>query len=586
MALADSGNYHESRYFAMWPRFQGRLDEFHLPRLIHNCTGQKFAPFGEAVIATQDTCIGFEICEEFFVSNAPHTTMALDGVELFSNGSASHHELGKYARKVKLLKSAMARAGGIYLYANALGCDGDRLYHDGGSLVVANDHFVVGDGLFSLQDVVVVTATVDFEEVRTFRGMMQSLAKQAQYAAVVYPRVLVDFSLSCHSTAAEAQNLEPCLIGSVCLGCLSLEDKEANKLKVPTVEEELTVAPAMWLFDYLRRSGASGLFLPLSGGLDSCSGALIVYRLAQILENACKQHIEPAIVFCSETLKLQTGEFDRKKICGKLLLTCYMATVHSSDTTRVLAKDIADTIGSTHLTFGFDGVVNAVIAVIKTALSFIPTFAVKGGSRAEDLALQNIQARLRMVLSYAVAQLAPIAMNRVGPLLVMATGNAAECLRGYYTKYDCSSGDVNPLGSLDKRQLRKLVAYAKEQNLEMRNVLQRVLDAVPTAELVPLSIHQTDEVDMGMTYDDLALLGHLRSVMRLGPHSMRAKLDELRPEAAELNSTLVRCFYGYYSINRHKVATLPPTFHAAPTGPDDNRFDMRPLIYPQHWASQ
>ena len=69
-----------------------------------------------------------------------------------------------------------------------------------------------------------------------------------------------------------------------------------------------------------------------------------------------------------------------------------------------------------------------------------------GGTRAENLALQNIQARLRMVVAYLLAQLRPWTRNRSGFLLVLGTGNVDEGLRGYLTKYDCSSADLNPIG--------------------------------------------------------------------------------------------------------------------------------------------
>lgn len=71
-----------------------------------------------------------------------------------------------------------------------------------------------------------------------------------------------------------------------------------------------------------------------------------------------------------------------------------------------------------------------------------------GGSRAENLALQNIQARLRMVVAYLLAQLRPWTRARSGFLLVLGTGNVDELLRGYLTKYDCSSADLNPIGEL------------------------------------------------------------------------------------------------------------------------------------------
>ncbi len=47
--------------------------------------------------------------------------------------------------------------------------------------------------------------------------------------------------------------------------------------------EEIANAPALWLWDYLRRSGARGYFLPLSGGADSASVSAIVASMAKIL---------------------------------------------------------------------------------------------------------------------------------------------------------------------------------------------------------------------------------------------------------------------------------------------------------------
>lgn len=34
-------------------------------------------------------------------------------------------------------------------------------------------------------------------------------------------------------------------------------------------------------------------------------------------------------------------------------------------------------------------------------------------------------------------------------------------LRGYFTKYDCSSADINPIGGISKSDLRRFIAYAQ-----------------------------------------------------------------------------------------------------------------------------
>lgn len=84
-------------------------------------------------------------------------------------------------------------------------------------------------------------------------------------------------------------------------------------------------------------------------------------------------------------------------------------------------------------------------------------FTKEGGSWREDLALQNIQARSRMSLAYMFANMELEVRKRKGFLLVLGSGNLCESLRGYFTKYDCSSADINPIGSFSKVRLREFL---------------------------------------------------------------------------------------------------------------------------------
>jgi hypothetical protein len=75
----------------------------------------------------------------------------------------------------------------------------------------------------------------------------------------------------------------------ICRQPVSLTQKAAvkcmsNDLRIlPTPMEEIASAPALWLWDYLRRSGARGFFLPLSGGADSAAVAAIVASMSRII---------------------------------------------------------------------------------------------------------------------------------------------------------------------------------------------------------------------------------------------------------------------------------------------------------------
>ena len=42
------------------------VEDHPLPELVREATGQQVAPFGDALVETNDTCIGFEICEELW----------------------------------------------------------------------------------------------------------------------------------------------------------------------------------------------------------------------------------------------------------------------------------------------------------------------------------------------------------------------------------------------------------------------------------------------------------------------------------------------------------------------------------------
>jgi NAD+ synthase (glutamine-hydrolysing) len=64
-----------------------------------------------------------------------------------------------------------------------------------------------------------------------------------------------------------------------------------------------------------------------------------------------------------------------------------------------------------------------------------------------------------MVMSFLMAQLVPWTQGGNGFLLVLGTSNIAEGLRGYLTKYDCSSADINPIGGINKTDLKAFLHY-------------------------------------------------------------------------------------------------------------------------------
>lgn len=79
-------------------------------------------PIGHIVLSCRDTDVGYEICEEAWVSNNPMIEQSLMGCEIFINPSGSHIEQGKLNRKLQLVEELTERHGGAYIYSNIKGC--------------------------------------------------------------------------------------------------------------------------------------------------------------------------------------------------------------------------------------------------------------------------------------------------------------------------------------------------------------------------------------------------------------------------------------------------------------------------------
>lgn len=115
---------------------------------------QETCPIGDALIATRDTCLGHEVCEELWNVKSTHIEMSLAGAEIIVNSSASYMQLRKAYVMTDLVKSASSKAGGAYLYSNSRGCDGQRILLNGCSAVALNGDIIARGKQFSLQEVV------------------------------------------------------------------------------------------------------------------------------------------------------------------------------------------------------------------------------------------------------------------------------------------------------------------------------------------------------------------------------------------------------------------------------------------------
>ncbi|KAE8694657.1 Glutamine-dependent NAD(+) synthetase [Hibiscus syriacus] len=320
------------------------------------------------------------------------------------------------------------------------------------------------------------------------------------------------------------------------------------------------------------------ILLPLCGGTDSSSVAAIVGCMCQLVVKEIAKGDEQDKADAIRIGNYTDGKFpiDSKEFAKRIFYTVYIGSENSSEAKKMRAKVLADEIGSWHLDVCIDGVVSSLLSLFQTlgkdhVIRLTLQGQVDGGSNVENLGLQNIQARIRMVLAFMLASLLPW--------------------------YDCSAADINPIGSISKQDLRTFLRWAA--NHLGYSSLAEIEAAPPTAELslfVPttarfnstLYMKQLDEVDMAMTYEELSVYGRLRKIFRCSPVSMFKNLcykwgATLTPSEV---ADKVKHFFTYYSINRHKMTVSTPPYHAESYSPEDNRFDLRQFLYNARWPYQ
>lgn len=226
---------------------------------------------------------------------------------------------------------------------------------------------------------------------------------------------------------------------------------EALKVK-PTidVQEEIRLS-----IDFLKRElkkvpTLKTLVLGISGGQDST----LAGRLAQL---------------AIEELRYETQDDSYRFIAVRLP---YGVQADEADAQKALAFIRPDEVVTINVKPAVDSMVETVIAQ---------------GIDITDFNKGNIKARQRMIAQYAIAG------ARSG--LVIGTDHAAEAVTGFYTKYGDGGADVTPLWRLNKRQGRALLqALGAEESLYLK---------VPTADLEDNKPLVSDEVALGVTYDEI-----------------------------------------------------------------------------------
>ncbi|OYN85379.1 ammonia-dependent NAD(+) synthetase [Parenemella sanctibonifatiensis] len=218
----------------------------------------------------------------------------------------------------------------------------------------------------------------------------------------------------------------------------------------PTIDPAAEVeARVQFLCDYLSASHTAGFVLGISGGIDST----LAGRLCQLaVDRLTRQGVEADFVAVRLPHRVQTDEDDA-------------------------AAAMAFVAAKTDWTFNIAG------GVAGVAEEFEKTT----GRPISDFNKGNVKARMRMLAQYALAG--------ERNLLVVGTDHGAESVVGFFTKFGDGGADILPLFGLNKRQNRQLLQHLGAE--------ERLWTKVPTADLLDGKPLQTDESELGLSYDQI-----------------------------------------------------------------------------------
>lgn len=226
----------------------------------------------------------------------------------------------------------------------------------------------------------------------------------------------------------------------------------AHELRVePGFDPEIEIERRIeFLAERLRKAGAAGFVLGISGGVDSS----VAGRL------------------CQMAVQRARGSGQRARFVGMRLP--YGEQFDEADAQAALEFVAPDEVLTVDVAPAADAMLDA---LRETAAR----------PENQDFVHGNIKARQRMIAQYAVAG------DR--GLLVAGTDHASEAVMGFFTKHGDGACDLTPLTGLTKRRVRALAAALGASDTLVRKL--------PTADLESGRPGHPDEDAFGITYDDI-----------------------------------------------------------------------------------
>lgn len=220
-----------------------------------------------------------------------------------------------------------------------------------------------------------------------------------------------------------------------------------------------------WTKNEFAKTGAKGVILGMSGGIDCCVTARI-YQEAGI-------PVKLVLMPYGESMQLQGDDTDAMEFIKKFNFDYAIYDITNTVNSMVDVLDDISFVNPSSI-LKKEGRIMGIDYKIEKTLN-------EEKVKLTDMAVSNIKPRVRMSALYTLAQ-------SLG-YVVAGTGNLSERVMGYFTKWGDGASDINIIGNITKTQVRIL-----GKALELP---ERIITKAPSANLWK---GQTDEDEMGISY--------------------------------------------------------------------------------------
>lgn len=521
--LASDGIHYEQRWFKPWP--ENKIKEI----ILNN----KIYPFGDLFFNFNGIKLGFEICEDAWVKDRPGHNLAQYGIDIILNPSASHFAFSKFESRKKLVQKGSKEFNCAYVYSNLSGNESGRAIYDAGSIIANYGEILQLGRRFSFKDIILTSAIIEIQQPSNKK---QKEAKEKE--------IRIDYKIKeakdSHSVSTQA----------------SWEQSKFIK------EEEFARAVSLGLFDYLRKSKAQGFVVSLSGGADSATVASLVYLMLQLsFKELGLEHVIKKLGLKNTSAK------NLKELTKELLFCVYQSSANSGEITRNAARTLAEAIDAEYREINISSIISAYQELIESSINR------KLSWEEDDLALQNIQARVRAPSAWMFAN--------IRNSLLLVTSNRSEAAVGYATMDGDTAGSISPIGGVDKAFIRVWLKWLEKYGLnnELKiSALELINEQEPTAELRPGKEKQTDEKDL-MPYEFLTAVERAAFLERLLPLEIFEKLSiqfsQFKKEDIKL---WIKKFFTLWCRNQWKRERYAPSFHLDDQSSDPKTWCRFPIL--------